>query len=499
MEVRRIIRVNKETLLFLLVFVFAAALYLFNINFSEIWIDESFTKALVRHPYSEFFKLVADDFHPPLYFLGLKLFTSAVGLDNFTIRLFSVIGALCTLILGYTVGQKILGKQGALCYCLLLVALPMPVLYSHDARMYTWAAFMTTGVFLYALSFIKTNKTGDLIMLGVFSLMAAYTHYYCLIAAFWADAFVLLYLYFSQNKSWRSVPAMGVAVFVLYLPWFFVLLSQTRAAQKDFWIQAVSPSTLLSCYIDPFGIKYGLSVLSYPMAVIVYALTIIAVYKIFIARKDGDKTVLGLSLVIFNFTVLTAVVLSFALRPLLYSRYVMCVVTMLMVPPMLYFMGGGYKWLKAILMAALLCCGIYISIEASYFSFGPYKQSLDDLQRVHPDVKKIIHVSELTAGPFYEYGRDGPWRQYCVKNENSVWYTNMAVFDGYHAVKNLNEALQKDDIFCMVKFPFELNGKNYNLITSQCDTLSEETVADDKPGSQTKFLLYILKYRGSVQ
>jgi len=110
MEIHRIFSARKETLLFLLIICFAALLYLFNINFSEIWIDEAFTKALVRHPFSEFFKLVADDFHPPLYYVGLKLFTSVVGLNDFTIRIFSVIGALSALIIGYTVGKRLFGK-----------------------------------------------------------------------------------------------------------------------------------------------------------------------------------------------------------------------------------------------------------------------------------------------------------------------------------------------------------------------------------------------------
>jgi len=500
MEIRRIFSSQKETLLFLLIIVFAALFYLFNINFSDLWIDETFTKALVQHPFSQICKLVAGDFHPPLYFFGLKLFTSVVGVNDFTIRLFSVIGALSTLVISYAVGQRVFGKNGALCFCLLLLALPMLACHSHNARMYTWAAFTITGVFLYSCLFIKTNQKSDLILLGIFSLMAAYTHYYCLIAAFLANMFVLIYLFVNKNKSWRSVLVMGSAVFVLFLPWFSVLLSQTHAAQKNFWIPAVSPSTLLSCYVNPFGHEYQLSNLSYPMAVIVYGLTFISIYEIFIARKDNNKLVLGLSLVIFHCTVLTVVIISFVFRPLLYWRYIMCVVTMLMVPPALYFMGGGYKWLKAILLGSLLCCGIYISIAASYISFGPYKQSLDYLQKARPDVKKIVHVTEITAGPFYEYGKDGPWTQYCLKNENSRWYSNMAVFDGFQAIKTLDEALEKDEIFCMVKFPYAgMNEKNFDLILSQCQTLAVDTIADNKPYSRIQILLYILKYQGNMQ
>ncbi len=500
MEIRRILSSHKEDYLLLLILAFAALLYLFNINFSEIWLDESFTKALVRHPYSEFFKLVAGDFHPPLYYLGLKLFTSVVGLNNFTIRLFSVIGAISTLIIGYCVGQRVFGKRGALNYCVLLLSLPMLAAFTHNARMYTWAAFAITGVFLYSCLFLKTNKEIDLILLGVFSLMAAYTHYYCLIAAFWADAFVLLRLSFSKNKAWQMVLAMGVAVFILFLPWFFIMLSQTHAAQKDFWIPEVSGSTLLACYLNPFGQEFALSYWSYWMAAIVYGLTIISICTTFFLRQSDGKIALWLSLVVFNCTVLTAVVLSFTLRPLLYHRYIMCVITMLMVPPAILLYSGGHKWLKLTVQCLILCCGICIIIPATYYSFGPYRQSLDYLQKEHPKVETIIHVSELTAGPFCEYGRESPWRQYYMKNEGSSWYTNMNVFDRLHSIKTLDEVLKKDEIFCMPIFRnAQLNKNNSDLILSQSKTIAVDTVKDNKPYSGIQFVLYTLKYCGDKQ
>jgi hypothetical protein len=115
-------------------------------------------------------------------------------------------------------------------------------------------------------------------------------------------------------------------------------------------------------------------------------------------------------------------------------------------------------------------------------------------------VKKIVHVVEITAGPFFEYGKDGPWKQYYMKNENASWYTDMDVFDGFQAVKNMDEMLEKDEIFCMVKFPYMiLNEKNYDLILSQSQIVAIDKVADNKPYGKMEFLLYILKYRGNIR
>jgi 4-amino-4-deoxy-L-arabinose transferase-like glycosyltransferase len=497
MENARVIKEHWQSLVFLLILVFAAGLYLFNINFSEIWCDEAFTKALVRQPFSELLKSMHGEFNPPLYFLGLKAFTGIVGSNDFTIRLFSVIGALSTLAMGYFVGQRVFGKGGALCYCAMVLSLPMLGAFTHTARMYTWAAFATTGVFLYACLFLKENRKGDLLLLGILSAMAAYTHYYSLIAAFWADAFVLVYLLVTKNKAWRWVAVMGIVVFVVFLPWLFVMLSQTHAAQKDFWIPPVSAKTLAACYLNPFGHELFLDYWSYPLAMVAYGLAIASVCASFVWCKKDEKTALWLSLWVFNLTIVTVVCLSFVLRPLLYHRYVMCVITMLAVPPAILLASSGFRWLKLPLLGSILCCGACIVIRGSYFSYGPYQQSLDHLLRTRPGIRKIVHITELTAGPFYEYGLDGPWRQYYMKNKDSAWYTNMEVFEGSRAIENLDEVLEKGDVFCMPKFPYvSLNEKSCDLILSQSEKLAEDTVEDKRANGVAKFPLYILKYRG---
>ena len=158
----------NQNISFILIFIFASIFYLYNINFSDLWIDEAFSKALIRHSFREIPQLIQNDFHPPLYFLGLKLFVTVFGLTDFTLRLFSVLGILATILLAYGTGWKIFGKSGALYFCLLIVSLPMFAEYAHEARMYTWGSFAVTGTFLFAALFISYNKKRDLIWFLLF-------------------------------------------------------------------------------------------------------------------------------------------------------------------------------------------------------------------------------------------------------------------------------------------------------------------------------------------
>jgi uncharacterized membrane protein len=123
------------------------------------------------------------------------------GLNAISLRLFSVLGVLSTILLGYFAGQRIFGKQGALYFCLMLISVPMLAAYSHQARMYTWAAFSVTGVFIYSYLFMRTGKNRDLVLLFVFTVIAMYIHYYSMTAAFVANMFVFLHLLRTKNKS----------------------------------------------------------------------------------------------------------------------------------------------------------------------------------------------------------------------------------------------------------------------------------------------------------
>jgi uncharacterized membrane protein len=188
--------------IFLVIFVFSAFFYTFNLGFSDLWSDEVYTKSIIAGPLSDFFARFRSDLHPPLYYMGLKLFTYVFGLSALSLRMFSVAGVLSTLLLGYFAGQRILGKKGALIFCLMIISIPMLASYSHEARMYTWAAFSVTGVFIYSCLFIKTGKKRDLAVLFIFTVVAMYIHYYSMLAAFLANAFVLVYLLRNRNRNW---------------------------------------------------------------------------------------------------------------------------------------------------------------------------------------------------------------------------------------------------------------------------------------------------------
>ncbi|MEJ2627953.1 MAG: glycosyltransferase family 39 protein [bacterium] len=495
--VEKIKRINQN-IWFILIFIFASLFYLYNINFSDIWIDEAFTKALVRHSFGEIVALIRNDFHPPLYFFGLKIFVTIFGLTDFTIRLFSVLGILATILLVYITGQKILGKSGAIYLCLLIVSLPMFAGFSHIARMYTWGAFAVTGTLLFASRFLSSDKRSDLIWFVLFSLVAAYTHYYAMLAAFWANVFVLVFLFIKRKEQLKIYLIFSLIALLLYLPWLASVIWQTKNVAHSFWVPALDWQIFLSCLLNPFAPQIYLPPFL-PLALIFYVLILVVIYKNYIAGKDKKDLVLGLSLCMFSCTILTAIIITLAIKPVLYMRYISVIITLLLIPVTLFFTTTKNDWIKGIVLTVIFVIGIKISIDGSFFSYGPYQDSINHIHEKYPEIKKVFHVVEGAVGPFIEYN-NYDIQNYWYNPEPTTVFTNMDVFDNLIQTDSIEDVLQKDESFCLVGFPvMPFNENNTKQILSESQLTKVDTVFDKKMTPGVSIILYLLKYQGATE
>ncbi len=250
---------RNHLLLFFLIFLISAVFYYYKIGLSDLWSDETYTKSMLQGNLAHFYSMFKNDLHPPLYYLGLRLFTGLFGFSATSLRAFSVLGVLAILSLGYFAGQRIFGKQGALYFCLMLISVPMLAVYSHQARMYSWAAFSVTGVFIYSCLYLRTGKTLDLILLFIFTVAAMYIHYYSTIAAFMANLFVFLQLIITKNKKWHIHLISFIIAALLFLPWLSMFIIQIKRVQGAFWAPEVSLPSILSCFTIPFSEQFWTS------------------------------------------------------------------------------------------------------------------------------------------------------------------------------------------------------------------------------------------------
>ena len=487
----RLIRNNN--LVFGLIFVFATVFYFFNIGFSDLWSDEIYTKAMVNCSLKEMFANFKNDLHPPLYYFGLRLFTSIFGLSALSLRSFSVIAVLSTLLLGYLAGQRIFGKQGALYFCLILLSIPMLASYSHEARMYTWAAFSVTGVFIYSCLFLKSAKNRDLTFLFVFTVAAMYIHYYSMVAAFVANVFVFLYLLRTRNKKWVNHLLSLILAVVLFFPWLSMFIVQVKKVQHAFWAPEVDFATILSCFTTPFTEQFWSTGYAYTLMGVIYSLTAFVIYRSFSKSYSESRLALWLSVFIFLGTISVVIVVSLVSQPVLYSRYIMAIVTMLAIPLTILLIHIKAMWLKVVLTGIILFLGIRVSVSTYYFSYGPYDQTVQYIAKTYPDIRKVLHLTEITAGPMVEYNCHSGLNHYWLKAEMS----NVDAFPEIHQYRQPQEFLQHGEVFCVVQFnTLELNKENLDLVLSESVLVKTDTVTDNKVEFGNKILIYLLKYDG---
>jgi uncharacterized membrane protein len=487
-------KISKNNLaLFLLIFVLSVLFYSLYIGFSDLWSDEIYTKSIINGTLQDLFARLRNDLHPPLYYLGLRLFTSVFGLSTISLRMFSVLGVLSALLIGYFSGQRVFGRHGALYFCLMLVSIPMLASYSHEARMYTWAAFSMTGVFIYAFLFMKTGKTSDLVLLFIFTLFAMYTHYYGTLAAFMANLFVFIYLLLTKNRKWISHLLSLFLALLLFLPWIPMLIIQVHKVQNAFWAPPIDLRTIYSCFTTPFTEQCWTSAYSVALIILVYGLSIFTVCRSFHKSFSEYRLVLWLSITIFLGTLALVIVISLFSQPILFSRYVMAIVVMLIVPITILLIKINNRWVKMCLIGVVFLLGIHISVSTFRFSYGPYKQTVDYIANTYPDIHKILHLTEITAGPMVEYSGNTGINNYWLKAKMS----NVDAFAKVHQYYRPDEFLQPDEMFCVVQFnDLELNKENLDVVLSESEFIKTDTVCDNKDENGNKILVYILKFHG---
>lgn len=479
--------------MFLLIFVFSVFFYSYKIGFSDLWSDEIYTKSMLSGSPGDFYAMFKNDLHPPLYYIGLRVYTALTGQSPEALRAFSVIGVLATLLLGYFAGQRIFGKQGAIWFCLLLISVPMLAVYSHQARMYTWAAFSVTGVFIYSCLFLRTGATRDLVFLVIFTLAAAFLHYYSMIAAFTANLFVFLHLVFTRNKRWLNHVAAMLVTALMLLPWLSMFLVQFRRVQHAFWAPGVSLSSIATCFAIPFTEQFWVTGFSKVFSVLMYVLVVVTIILSFRKSFSGDRLAIWLSLFIFLGTLSVATIVSLFSQPILYSRYVVVIVLMLIVPVTILLTRVKPGWLRVVLLPAILFLGIRTSVNAFGFSYGPYKQTIEYISRTYPEIKKLLHLTEVTAGPLTEYNGNSGLTHYWLKAEMS----NVDAFTAILQYTRPDEFLEPGERFLVTRFhTMDLNQVNMDLILSESELIRTDTVFDRKAEGGIFLQLYLLEYKG---
>jgi uncharacterized membrane protein len=397
---------GQPRLWWLIIILLAVLVYFSGISHESLWFDEVFSARIASNPPGEILRLMTADNHPPLYYLLLSVVVSIFGNSVWALRLLSALGAVGLVSLGAGPVRRLFGNRTALIYAGLVLFTPVVLIYAHEARMYTPAAFCVTTGALYGYLAAKHNRRRDWFIFGLASLAAAYLHYYGLIAAFFMQLLIFLWLLLKKREYLKSSLVTGVAVAVGYLPWLVFFYQQVSMVNQGFWIGAVTWQGILNAMIQLFAYKDSFPLFVPTMAIVLVFSAILIVIGLVMAKlKAGDEWAFGLFvLAVLLCSFIAPILISLVSRPIFYARYIVVLDGLFLLLLSLGISLLPRKWLQVAAFGffALANVSTLRNVYVEYFN-TPMNQVAEYLKKEMQPGEPIVTSELLSMGPAFYY------------------------------------------------------------------------------------------------
>ena len=342
----------------------------------NIWFDECYSVAAVSHSVFEMPKILLDDVHPFLYYVLLKAVSLLTG-GNFTaMRLFSALGMWTLALAGYTHVRAHLSEKAGLLFTLFTIISPASIKYACEIRMYSWGAVFVFFSAFYAYLSVKNNFSSRRhgILFVIFSVAAAYMHYYGLVTVCVINAFVIVGTVI-RKVSVKSLILHAASELALYIPGAVIFLIQvSRVAAGEYWIRVKYPDVLLQTmsYSLTGGDSYWDTYMSSAIfntivgiATLLFLLTAAGIVYSVIKHRNDDKSALpaALALGVFVGVVACGLVVSI-FKEFYYVRY-----SMLMHGLLLFALAYAASRIKYKSALAAVIAGVTVASAAVMIPF----------------------------------------------------------------------------------------------------------------------------------
>ncbi len=197
--------------------VFSFLIRLIGIS-QSLWLDEAITANVAKLPINQIVsRFSIFDFHPPLHYWFLNIWTKIFGDGVEVMRLSSVIFSLITIWLVYLIGTEIKNKKYGFWAAMLVAVNPLLIYYSQELRMYSMVVMWLTGAIYFWIKIIPSTGSGYKIswknILG-FNLMTflAFTTFY---GSIFLVGAMILYLLFTKKYKLFLSSSLGIMLAIL--------------------------------------------------------------------------------------------------------------------------------------------------------------------------------------------------------------------------------------------------------------------------------------------
>jgi len=155
---------------------------------------------------------VLADTHPPIYYLLLRLSSTAFGQSEIAARVPSAFFGVLTVCGAAILPGSSLSRTSRLAFLLLLAISPGAVWYAREARSYALLLLLSTIITLACVRFLQCMPYEDrkareaIVMLTTATALASFTHYFGFLLA--AAAFLTCFILTNRwrRAGWHTIP-----------------------------------------------------------------------------------------------------------------------------------------------------------------------------------------------------------------------------------------------------------------------------------------------------
>lgn len=294
---------NKKRGAIIFIFLLALGLRFIVIN-QSLWLDEAIGAYAVKNftyksLLTEFMKY---DFHPPLYYLILKFWTSIFGYSEVSLRFPSIIFGIGTIWITYLIARIVNVKKGNLfpiLTALFLTISQFHIYYSHEARMYGMAAFLASLSIYSMLKMLINDKNWNFWNLATFSFSITALIFSDYMPVFLYPLYLIAPFIYRKDRGWWKKYLLSFIVPTVFgLLWLPTLLIQSSAGKSlmeslPAWRNIIGGSNIKQLILVWNKFIFGrISLINKPLYYFLIILTSIpVVWSFFVMLKKRTKEV----------------------------------------------------------------------------------------------------------------------------------------------------------------------------------------------------------------
>ena len=399
---KEIINLNSKYLIYLIL-ALGLFLRLSHINFIPLWNDELYTLCNISNLGSGFnFKNTFQDAgNPPLFFILSNFWLMFFNKNILLIRLLPCLIGLAQIYSIYFVAKKLINEKTALICAFLSAINIFIILESNEIRSYILSMCLILWSLFYFHKLYENFKIKTLIFYSLCTILLINLHYYCIL--YCIGNFILGLIIFKNNRIKFSIS--NIISFLTIIPYLFISFKNSINPGFNTWLE--KPSLIL--FNNHITFYFG--------NILFLIFTIIFSIYIFKKLEKNEKNIFIYCTYSIVFVFLSALIISFSIKPILFERYFCIFLPLLILNTGIFLTYDFNTKFKPIILTIIFLFSINmpkyenfnlfsnIDLMAKYSSFDFKKQNNYESYFVIPDYINYI-----------DYYKDIPKEKVIVSN-----------------------------------------------------------------------------------